>query len=177
MAVTRSRLALLALVPIAVAALWIVAAVGNGGEPDTVIEATGPMPRTAGEAVTGGHIDPAIYRHKIVVVNFWASWCPPCRREQPWLQDLHERYAGRGVQFLGVNHRDGLTDARTYLLEFGVTYPSVRDHDGSLAPRYGVPYLPATVLADRSGRLRYRLVGEQTEEMVRRLLEDLLAEG
>jgi thiol-disulfide isomerase/thioredoxin len=177
MAVTRFRPALL-LVPIfLVGALWVAAAVWNGGRPETVVEVSGPIPTLAGPAVIGPEVDPSVYRGKVVVVNFWASWCPPCRREQPWLQGIQRDYGHSGVQVVGVNHRDGEADARSFVHRYGVTYPSVRDPAGILAPRFGVPYLPTTVLADASGRLRYRLIGEQDEETVRRLVEELLAEG
>ncbi|MDQ4006178.1 MAG: TlpA family protein disulfide reductase [Actinomycetota bacterium] len=143
-------------------------------EPGATVELSGPMPSLQGEPLEGGQVIQAMYRGRVVVVNFWASWCGPCRKEQPGLQALSEEYADR-VQFVGVNFRDDAAAAREYLREFGVTYPSVTDPDGSIAHDFGIPYLPATVLADASGELRYRLLGAQPEERVRGYLEELVA--
>jgi cytochrome c biogenesis protein CcmG, thiol:disulfide interchange protein DsbE len=110
-------------------------------------------------------------------VNFWASWCGPCRREQPGLQRLHEGYGGRGVQFLGIDFKDDPAAAQTYLEEFGVTYPSVADPSGRLAHEFGVPYLPATIMVDPNGQMRYLMVGAQPEEVVREYVDRLLAEA
>ena len=175
MAVTRFRPALLLVPILSVAGLWISAALMNGGRPETIIEISGPMPTLSGHAVAGPDVDPSIYRDRVVVVNFWASWCPPCRREQPWLQRIQRDYGRDGVQVVGVDHRDGLADARSFVERFGVPYPSVWDPSGDLAPRFGVPYLPTTIIVDRSGELRYRLIGEQDEYTVRSLVEEVLS--
>ena len=170
------RLLLLALIPPVVVALLTVAYLNR--EPDTpgqAVEVSGPIPSISAPSLDGGRVTLDVYRGEVVLVNFWASWCGPCRKEQPGLERLWREYEPRGVQFLGVNFRDDPAAARTYLEEFGVTYPSVAD-DGVIAHRFGVPYLPATVLVDRSGGMRYRLLGAQDEAVVRGYLEDLLAE-
>lgn len=173
----RNKLILLGLGLLAVvSALWAAAALRPTDEPGNVIEVSGPMPRIDGSAVMGGEpVTRALYRGRVVVVNFWASWCGPCRQEQPGLQSLWDEYGpGGDVQFLGVNFQDDQAAAREYLRQYGVTYPSVTD-DGPLADAFGVPYLPATVIADRSGEMRYRLLGAQPEERVRDYVEELLA--
>ncbi|HEX2025343.1 MAG TPA: TlpA disulfide reductase family protein [Actinomycetota bacterium] len=173
---SRSKLILIVLgVAVAAAGLWAVTAFRPSDVPGDVIEVSGPMPRVDGPALVGDtRIEPALYRDKVVVVNFWAAWCGPCRREQPGLQRLSEEYADRGVQFLGVNFNDDPAAAREYVREYGVTYPSVED-DGPLAHAFGIPYLPATVVVDRGGEMRYRLLGAQPEERVREYVEELLA--
>jgi cytochrome c biogenesis protein CcmG/thiol:disulfide interchange protein DsbE len=157
-----------------VAALWLVAARQTPDDPGAVVELSGPMPELAGPAVTDGTVGQDLYRDEVVVVNFWASWCGPCRLEQPGLQRLWEEYGDRGVEFVGVNFRDDPAAAREYLREFAVTYLSVVDADGRIAHAFGVPYLPATVLVDASGELRYRLLGAQTETNLRHYVEQLL---
>jgi thiol-disulfide isomerase/thioredoxin len=171
------RLVLLALIPpIAVAFLTFAYLNRDPQTPGQAVEASGPMPAISEPALDGGRITPTTYRGDVVVVNFWASWCGPCRKEQPGLERLWGEYEERGVQFLGVNFRDDPAAALTYLDEFEVTYPSVED-DGVIAHRFRVPYLPATVLVDRSGQMRYRLLGAQDEAVVRGYLEELLREA
>jgi thiol-disulfide isomerase/thioredoxin len=171
----RAKLLLLALILLgAVAALWAVTALRPSDEPGTTVEAEGEMPAISGTTLTGESISPDLYRGKVVLVNFWATWCGPCRREQPALQRLWEEYEDRGVQFIGVDFMDDDAAGREYLREFAVTYPSVTD-DGQLSNGFGIPYLPATVIVDRGGEMRFRLLGEQSEASLRAPLEDLLA--
>jgi len=142
------------------------------------IEASGTMPAIEEASINDmGPVSPSLYRGKVVLVNFWASWCGPCRREQPGLSRLWEEYKDRGVQFLGVDFKDDSAAGLAYLDEFEVAYPSVEDPTGIIAHRFGVPYLPATVLVGADGEMRLRLVGAQTEETLRVHLDDLLAEA
>ena len=175
MASPRTKLAVAALGAIGlVGGLWALTAMRPTDQPGAVVELSGPMPELAGEAVAGGTVEPEAYRGRPVVVNFWATWCGPCRQEQPALQRLAQEYEGR-VAFVGVNHTDDLAAAREYLREFEVTYPSVFDPAGKIAFDYGIPYLPATVLVDSTGELRYRLLGAQPESSFRRYIEEVLS--
>jgi thiol-disulfide isomerase/thioredoxin len=171
----RGKLLLLALILVgAMAGLWAVTALSPSDEPGTTVEAEGQMPVISGTTLIGESISPDLYRGKVVLVNFWATWCGPCREEQPALQRLWEEYQDRGVQFIGVDFMDDDAAGREYLREFGVTYPSVTD-DGQLSNGFAIPYLPATVLVDRQGEMRYRLLGAQSEESLRGPLGELLA--
>lgn len=173
------RRAVLLAVPLVVGgALVAVVAAGDRPAGRSSIEVSGPMPEIREPSMNGmGEVGPELYRGDVVLVNFWASWCGPCRREQPGLSRLWEEYRDRGVQFIGVNFKDDEAAALAYLDEFDVAYPSVEDPTGIIAHEFGVPYLPATVLVARDGEMRLRLVGAQTETDLRRYLEDLLAEG
>jgi thiol-disulfide isomerase/thioredoxin len=117
---------------------------------------------------------------EVVVLNVWGSWCPPCRKEAPALQAVHEELADEGVRFVGVNTRDNETDALRFEEEFGVTYPSVVDTDGRrmLAFRDTLPpnAIPTSLVIDQDGNLAARVLGEVTESTLRGLIEDVLAE-
>jgi thiol-disulfide isomerase/thioredoxin len=95
----------------------------------------------------------------ILVLNFWASWCRPCKEEAPVLETLSRDYAGRGVRFLGVNSRDSRTDALAFQQTYGITYPSVFDPEGSLEARYRVFGIPTTFLIGPGGRIHFELTG------------------
>ncbi len=170
----RAKLALLGLIPLGLLALIFVAAQARPSDgPGVVIELSRPMPELEGEEwINGDPLTEQDFRDKVVLVNFWAEWCGPCRKEQPALQRLAEEYEGR-VEFVGVDFLDDRVRALEFIREFGVTYPSVED-DGTLAHRFQMPYPPTTYLVDRAGVMRYQLLGEQEEDELRRYLEELL---
>lgn len=111
-----------------------------------------------------------------VVLNFWASWCAPCRREMPAFEAAHRDYAGR-VAFVGVNHQDSRADALDLVAETGVTYPSVYDPQGVIAYDYDLFGMPTTVFIDADGRIAGRHTGELSEGDLRAALDQLLAGG
>jgi cytochrome c biogenesis protein CcmG/thiol:disulfide interchange protein DsbE len=98
-------------------------------------------------------------RGKAVFLNFWASWCPPCRAEARTLEASWQKYRERDVVFLGVNIQDSEENARAFLQEFGITYLNGRDPTGKIAIEYGVWGLPETFFIDREGRITYKQVG------------------
>jgi len=98
-------------------------------------------------------------RGRVVVVNFWASWCEPCKREAPLFQSASERYRGR-IVFVGVDTTDFSGDGRRFLARYGVTYPNVRDRNGRVLAKYGGPPIPRTFVLSRSGRVVGYIFGE-----------------
>ncbi len=109
-------------------------------------------------------------RGKTVVLNFWASWCGPCKAEAATLERLWQRYRGKGVVFLGVDSNDAASDARRFVAAHGITYPVVRDAHGLVAAnRYGIAALPVTYVIDPRGRLvGDRVLGPVNEKVHRR---------
>ena len=95
----------------------------------------------------------ADHQGKVVVLNLWASWCPPCRSEMPLLERTHKRIAAQDGLVLGVDSQDASEDAMRFLREKQITFPSLRDRDGEYAAELGVAALPETFLIDRQGRI------------------------
>jgi cytochrome c biogenesis protein CcmG, thiol:disulfide interchange protein DsbE len=107
-------------------------------------------------------------RGKVVVLNFWASWCVPCREEAPLLQDVWTRWKDRGVVVLGVNARELSSKGREFLSEEGITYPNVHDGKGSTLGRFGIPALPETMFIDADGRVAAYIAGPVDAESLDR---------
>jgi cytochrome c biogenesis protein CcmG, thiol:disulfide interchange protein DsbE len=106
-----------------------------------------------------GELELASLRGKAVVLNFWASWCGPCKDETPLLQEAWKRWEGKDVVFVGIDVKDFRGDAKDFLARYGVTYPNVYDGKGSTVGRYGVTGFPETYFLDASGKVRYRIAG------------------
>jgi len=98
-------------------------------------------------------------RGKPIIINFWASWCPPCRIEAPLIERTWRTYENRGLIFLGVNIQDREEDALNYIREFNITYPNGPDPTGEIAIDYGVSGLPVTFFVSRNGQVVRRWVG------------------
>jgi cytochrome c biogenesis protein CcmG, thiol:disulfide interchange protein DsbE len=155
----------LAPIPIAVlcVVLALVALLAYGlaqNEPDrTVEEALERGEREAAPALVlpkldgGGTGTLADYRGKVVVLNFWASWCEPCREESPMLERWHGRMTKRGGTVLGVDILDVTADAQDFIEEFGLTYPMLKDKDGDALETFGVVAYPETFVIDPEGRI------------------------
>jgi cytochrome c biogenesis protein CcmG, thiol:disulfide interchange protein DsbE len=115
----------------------------------------GPAPTFALQRLDAtGTLSLASLRGKAVVLNFWASWCGPCKAEAPALEKLWRQYRGRGVVFVGVDSNDASSDARRFLAAHRITYPVVSDKNGLVAAnRYDVAVLPVTYFVNRRGHL------------------------
>lgn len=132
-----------------------------------------------GERLDGKAFELSEFKGKVVVVNFWASWCAPCRGEAPSLQHVYDENKARGVEFLGVAFKDSKPNAQAFERKFKVTYPSLFDADGqvTLAFREVPPSaIPSTLVLDRQGRVAARVIGATTYSKLNPLVAKALAE-
>ncbi len=115
---------------------------------------------------------------KPVVINFWASWCGPCREEMPFLQKSWNEYKDKGVTFLGIDVLDEEKSARAFLEVYGISYPNLKDSSGEVANAYGVIALPVTFFIDREGRVIKKnygaFVGEDGENNFRQYVSEIM---
>jgi cytochrome c biogenesis protein CcmG/thiol:disulfide interchange protein DsbE len=131
------------------------------------------LPRLGGSG-TGSLAD---YRGEVVVLNFWASWCKPCKDESPLLQRWHKRMERRGGTVLGVDMIDLTSRAQQFIDEYGLTYPMLKDADGDGMERFGVIAYPETFVIDRAGRIAAAERGPVDEDWMRANVEPLLEES
>ncbi len=114
-------------------------------------DARGPAVEAFARVAGDGRVGIQELRGTPVVLNFWASWCEPCREEAPLLQSAWERSGGDGVLFLGLDMQDARPDARAFIEQFGLTYPNVREPGGEVARSYGMTGLPETFFISAQG--------------------------
>ena len=148
----------------------------SGGDSITgVAKVDEPLPRLAGKTLEGDRLDASAHADgSVLVINVWADWCGPCRKEQPQLVRLADRYQGE-VRFLGINYQDDRDAARAWVEEFEVPYPSLYDPSGRTAVDLGFPFLPDTYVVDRQGMIRWVVFGASDEKELAGLIDDLLA--
>lgn len=150
---------------------------GNGVS--QVIKDRKPAPPVQGTTLDGAKLSLADYKGKIVVVNFWASWCAPCRAEGPTMEKIYEETKASGVQFVGIDIKDGQDNARAFARSYKITYPSLYDQVGQIALSFrGIPpnAVPSTLVIDRHGDVAARAVGPVTYAALKDLLGKLTAE-
>ena len=133
-----------------------------------------PAPGFVLPSIGGGEIDLADFSGEAMVINFWASWCPPCRREALVLEDTWRAHVD-DVQFVGVDIQDGDGDAEAYLAEFDITYPNGIDRQGRVTVDYGVIGLPVTFFVNKAGVVERRWVGAISRDKLEAWVGELIA--
>ncbi len=125
-----------------------------------------PAPDFTLQTLDGASLSLSDLRGQAVVLNFWATWCPPCRAEMPELQAAHQAYASGGLVVLGVNQAEEAPVVRAYLEELGLTFPVVLDMNYEAASLYSVNSLPTTFFIDRDGIIRGMVVGQMNAALL-----------
>ena len=163
---------------------WIIAAVaigfvlilGYGLRSRSVSLIGAPAPDFALSLFDGGELSLADLHGSVVVVNFWASWCPPCRDEAPVLEKIWREYKDQGVVFVGVSFRDVPAKAMAFIEEFDITYPNGLDPYNRVSKAYGITGVPETFLIARDGQVVEHYIGPVSEAGLRAALKEVLQE-
>ena len=141
---------------------WSRIQVGASGATETrhaIPQAGYPAPDFELQTMEGVPVQLSDLRGKVVVLNFWATWCPPCRTEMPALQQVYAAYQTRGLEVLAINMQEGSAQATAFARESGLTFPILTDPEGAVSSRYRVTSLPTTLFLDRQGVIREVAVG------------------
>ncbi|MFF4675069.1 TlpA family protein disulfide reductase [Streptomyces sp. NPDC001279] len=139
-------------------------------------------PVLSGKTVDGDVLNVADYKRKVVVLNVWGSWCPPCRAEAKGFETVYQDVKSQGVQFVGINTRDASpAPARAFQRDQGITYPSFYDPSGRLLIRFqrgtlGIQSVPSTLVIDRHGRVAARALGALDKSALLKMVQPLVRE-
>lgn len=163
-------------VPVGIAALVYLLTLSiakTGGSPDSPI--VGRLaPAFDLQTLDAQRVSLAGFRGSPLVINFWASWCIPCREEAPMLTAADKEFGPQGLRIIGIVYQDTVENARDFMRRYGQTYPGLVDPEGRTAIDYGVLGIPETFFVDRAGIVRSRQVGALTVDDLRRQVEAIL---
>ena len=139
---------------------------------------SGPAPNFTLKSLSGENIKLSELAGSVVLINFWASWCGPCRQEMPFLNAIHNKYKALGFTVLGVNVEEEVANARSFIAERPVDFPILFDSNNNVSELYKVIAMPTTVVIDRDGKLRFLHQGYQSGDEVeyRKMVKILVRE-
>ena len=138
-----------------------------------------PAPDFTLDTLEGSQMTLTDFRGKVVMVNLWASWCPPCRAEMPAIEQIYQKNKAQGLEVLAVNttYQDSESAAAQFVQDFGLTFPILLDRDGDMSKRYQLQALPTTYFIDRQGIIRAVIPGgPMSETLIESKITDLLTE-
>ncbi|MFF8913898.1 TlpA family protein disulfide reductase [Streptomyces sp. NPDC015032] len=167
---------------------------GGGGQTNYVSSTDGistvakgerkPVGPIRGETIQGKHLDVADFQGKVVVINAWGSWCPPCRAEAPYFNKVAKEMKTKDVEFVGINARDGNKSlSKTFEDDFDMAYPSLYDPTGKLLlsgfPKGTVSLqsIPSTVILDKNGKIAARALGSIDDNKLHKMIDPLVREN
>ncbi|WP_062104514.1 TlpA family protein disulfide reductase [Bacillus niameyensis] len=128
------------------------------------------------ETRNGAKISLSDYRKKIVFINFWASWCPPCRAEMPHIQEFYEEYQDKDFEVLSVNLTNlerSVDHVEKFIDQYDMTFPVIYDLEGEVDEIYKIQTIPTSIIVDKDGIIRYRLVGPVSKERLMQIITSL----
>ena len=166
----RSSIAVLAVLAVVGLLTFGLLSKGSSGVAMGEMAPAESLPRLVG----GGDESLAEYRGRWVLVNFWASWCVPCREEAPTLERFQQRHGGADFTVVGIDSRDLGGDGRRFAEKYGLSYPQLRDGDGDAAHAFGTTGVPENFLIDPRGKVRLLVRGPVTAEYLREAVAPLL---
>ena len=139
---------------------------------------SGPAADFTLKSLNGKNLKLSEMRGNVVLVNFWASWCGPCRLEMPLLNDLHNKYAPLGFTVIGVNVEEKTENARSFIKNYPVDFPILLDSQNKVSKLYNVVAMPTTVVVDRDGNMRFLHQGYKSGDEVayRNMVKKLIRE-
>ena len=152
----------------------------TGGAPPPSAREGFSAPDFTLDLLGGGQVTLSELRGKVVMVNLWASWCPPCRAEMPAIEKVYQANKDRGLEVLAVNttYQDGEGEAAAFATNYGLTFPIPLDRTGAVSARYLLRALPSTYFINRRGVIRTVVIGgPMSETVIQSKVEDLLEEA
>lgn len=169
----RSSIAVLGVLAVVGLLVFGLVSKGSSGLAEGEPAPEGSLPRLEGS----GSESLVDYRGRWVLVNFWASWCIPCREEAPALERFQRRHGGPRFTVLGIDSRDLSGDGRDFVRRYGLSYPQLRDGDGDAAHDFGTTGVPENFLVDPAGKVRLLVRGPVSEEYLQEEVAPLLPGG
>ncbi len=183
---SRALPLILLVIPVAfvlVLLIWGLVRDGEGSGRPGVNIAFGEVPVSAPEGsdfqlplLGGGEVSLSNLSGKIIVVDFWSSWCPPCNAEAPVLADAHRKWRDQGVEFIGVAIWDNSEEVQKFATRHGIEYPVALDEKGEAAIEFGLTGIPEKFFITPDGRITKKVVGPNTKESLERILGELTDE-
>jgi cytochrome c biogenesis protein CcmG, thiol:disulfide interchange protein DsbE len=180
---TRRWYMLMAVV-LALGAVWtflarVPPAATTGGAPPPSAREGFLAPDFTLDLLGGEQVQLSDLRGKVVMVNLWASWCPPCRAEMPAIENVYRTYKDKGFEVLAINitYQDGEAEAAAFAQDYGLTFPILLDRTGAVSNRYLLRAMPSTFFIDRQGVIRSVVIGgPMSEAVIQSKVEELLKE-